>query len=229
MLYYSYFISLLLAGHRQHGFQEKKSTITQLKLVLDKIYELIINGYDFFGCAMNMTQAFDVLRHLLIGVFLQDNDRVTIHIHNILQNIVTRQRFHFRRDLDKQQLNFGRGTPQGGKISPILFAFILDQILLEINGEDDWIYIYADDILLLARTHAQLTSLVKKVTQLLTTYGFLSNVNKYQYFTNTNNNELTIGELVVNKVDYIKYFGLYIDTTGICYTKEMQSKLNKAK
>ena len=203
--------------------------MTQLKIVLDKIYELINNGYDVFGCAMDMTQAFDMLRHLIIGLFLQNNDRVTTHIHNILQNIVTRQRFHFRRDPDKQQLNFGRGTLQGGTISPILFAFILDQILLEINGEDDWIYIYADDILLLARTHAQLTTLVNRVTQLLTTYGFLPNVNKYQYFTNIDHHELTIEELVVSRVDYIKYLGRYIDATGICYSKDLRSKLNKAK
>ena len=95
LLYYSYFRSLLLAGSRQHGFQEKKSTITQLMIVIDKILELIRNGEDVFGCAMDLSKAFDCLRHLIIGSFVAGNDKITTHTHNILQNIISMQKFHF--------------------------------------------------------------------------------------------------------------------------------------
>ena len=64
----------------------------------------------------NCPKFFDCLRHLIIGSFAAGNDKITTHIHNILQNIITMLKLHFRGDPTQEQLAFGRGTLQGGKV-----------------------------------------------------------------------------------------------------------------
>ena len=61
----------------------------------------------------------------------------------------------------------------------------------------------------------------------LNEFDFLPNIDKFQYITNST--EDTIEDTIVEKVDFIKYLGFYIDTTGICYEEDMLNKLNKSK
>ena len=69
----------------------------------------------------------------------------------LINNTITKQQFYFRKDVHQELFRNGRGTPQGGTLSPCLFAYILDCILLEFNEDDKYsILMYAGDILLLS-------------------------------------------------------------------------------
>lgn len=93
----------------------------------------------------------------------------------------------------------------------------------------DFIYIYADDIFLLSNSFEHLQDLATRITLKLKEFGFLPNVDKYQYITNSTEESIQIEDTLVEKVEYIKYLGMYIDTTGICYEQDMINKLHKAK
>ena len=127
MLYYFFLRSMLIASNRQHGFQTKRSCMTQLMQVLNKLKDLV--GGHIYGLAMDLSQAFDCLKHLTIADYIVD--KLTSHDMNVLRYIITQQRYYFYRDSTKELFNFGRGTPQGGTLSPLLFAFILDCIISE--------------------------------------------------------------------------------------------------
>ena len=177
-IYYSHLRELLTAGHRQHGYQPRRSCSTQLQQVLTKIKELNSDYEEIFGLAMDLSQAFDCMRHETIAHYV--DDKLNPHDINVLRNIVAEQRFYFRRDPSKETFNFGRGTPQGGTISGVIFAFVLDKITEEFDGPFDWLFIYADDILILAHSLLHLQSLSTRITRRLREFGFKPNVNKFQ-------------------------------------------------
>ena len=227
MIYYSHLRSLLAAGDRQHGFQSGRSCSTQLMQVLSKIKQINQSSAYLYGLAMDLSQAFDCLRHSTIAAYIAN--KLVGHDINVLRNIVTQQKFHFRRDPTKEVFNFGIGTPQGGPLSPVVFAFILDLIVEVFDGVRDWIYIYADDIFILSDSFEHLQNLATQITLKLKEFGFIPNIDKFQYFTSSEESEIMIENVLVKQVPHVKYLGIFIDATGICYDVDIESKLNKAK
>ena len=225
--YYHHFREKIFASKRQHGFQQQRSCVTQLKYALDCILKYRTEHDSVYGCAIDLSQAFDMMTHGSVYTELVKMLK-TLDL-NLINNIITNQQFYFRRDVHKELFRYGRGTPQGGTLSPCLFAYILDCILLEFNEDDKYsILIYADDILLLSYDKSILEELANSVIRKLQDYGFVANINKFQLFSNEPDCSIIIQNLEIKSVPFIKYLGLFIDYTGICYAEDLKLKEQKA-
>ena len=113
---------------------------------------------------------------------------------------------------------------QGDPLSPTLFSIFLNDLVehikqlgigIEIDGIIICILLYADDIVLLAKSEAELQSLILSMEQWCQLYQLKVNVNKTKivHFRNCRKCPtefiFKMNENVLDKVEVYKYLGVY--------------------
>ena len=93
LFYYHRLKHLLFASQRQHGFQSRRSTITQLKSVLGQLDTFIDSYGHVSGVAMDLSQAFDTMRHDTIARQIINHTSLSALDMNLLRTIVTNHHF----------------------------------------------------------------------------------------------------------------------------------------
>eukprot|EP00834_Sanchytrium_tribonematis_P008355 NODE_954_length_2919_cov_0.495035.p1 type:complete len:156 gc:universal NODE_954_length_2919_cov_0.495035:992-1459(+) len=143
-----------------------------------QIHSLILTMKRFYSShgkvhavGLDLSTAFDCLKQQ--DVFRHVHSHLDNHDTNILRQIITNQSFYLRKDPGETAIPMRRGTPQGGTLSPLVFAFVMDRILKEIHISDDYaLFFYAVDLIICTHDYESLESITN-----MNTSSMISNFN----------------------------------------------------
>eukprot|EP00834_Sanchytrium_tribonematis_P002153 NODE_61_length_26588_cov_1.146778.p1 type:complete len:1075 gc:universal NODE_61_length_26588_cov_1.146778:9135-5911(-) len=222
ILYYFKLKYILIPSFRQHGFCQSRSTLTQLHFVLNTIKQFKRNG-DVYLASLDLSSAFD---HINWDDIEQNVVNLFTPIDcNALRSLIVNQSLYLKRDSLKQTIEMKQGVPQGGTLSPLLFSFIIDRILSELDYDDSKIAIclYADDIFLCANNPNYLQLILNNITSKLKDHNFKANPNKYQICASSEYS-FVVDNQELESLKFIKYLGIHINCDGIDYDAELVHK-----
>lgn len=143
----------------QFGFQRKTSTNMCTWLVVESIDYFQRNGSDVYACVMDMSKAFDHVRHstLFWKLIKKGISLISIRLLSIMyEKQIANVRWN---NILSNTFPVKNGVKQGGVLSPWLYCAYIDDLfdLLRHNGTGCWvngmfvgIVGYADDLLLLS-------------------------------------------------------------------------------
>ena len=109
------------------------------------------------------------------------------------------------------------GLHQGSSLSPFLFAIMLDELTKEIQDEVPWCMLFADDIVLIDKTSAGLSSELEQWRHTLESKGFIVSRSKTEYlkceFSGVvgSGEVVTMGGVAIPRVEKFKYLGSIIE------------------
>eukprot|EP00834_Sanchytrium_tribonematis_P007987 NODE_826_length_3671_cov_0.402296.p1 type:complete len:914 gc:universal NODE_826_length_3671_cov_0.402296:208-2949(+) len=228
ILYYNVYRDKLFPSQRQHGFVKSRSCASQIYSLLQKMTNFRSTKNSVHCLAMDLSTAFDSVIHEDIYEHL--SPFLNRHDLNIMKNIICNQSFTLRRDSTNTQIDMRCGTPQGGNMSPMVFSFIMDRLLQIFPGDDNSeIFIYADDLMVITHSITHLQSITNQITRHLSDHGFNVNCAKFQLISSDPSVESVLlnEDILISKQPYLKYLGSFIDSRGINYEKDINSKLTK--
>lgn len=208
----------------QYGFRQGCSTLIAITELVDSILNELDNRKIVGALFLDLKKAFDTLNHEILLKKLE-----MYGIRGVANNIIrsyleNRKQFVSINGVQSSQKPINIGVPQGSNIGPILFlAYINDLGNLRLHGiprlfADDSALFYPgsnsetimrqmeEDLqILLAYFNTNLLSLNLSKTKLL---FFHSPRKKIVY-----NSNVRIGTNIIERVDYFKYLGIFLDTT----------------
>ena len=132
----------------QHGFRNNKSTSTAIFDVLHDVFQNW-NSRSLSSCIfIDYSKAFDTIDHsiLLKKLKIYGLDMISL---KLLNSYLSNRYQHI--NINTVKSNYSKlhcGVPQGSILGPLLFIIYTNDIFLEIS-ENEKIYMYADDTLLL--------------------------------------------------------------------------------
>eukprot|EP00834_Sanchytrium_tribonematis_P008394 NODE_970_length_2834_cov_0.203656.p1 type:complete len:461 gc:universal NODE_970_length_2834_cov_0.203656:221-1603(+) len=227
MIYHSRFRKLLFPGPR-HGFTKSRSTASQIHSLILTMKRFYSSHGKVYAVALDLSTAFDCLKHQ--DVFHHVHSHLDNHDTNILRQIITNQSFYLRRDPNKTAIPMRRGTPQGGTLSPLVFAFVMDRILEEIPISDDYaLFLYADDLIICTHDYRSLQNITNMTTSLLIDHGFKTKDSKFQFITTNDEIEglLLQNNIFIPTQSNMMYLGVVLNAYGIDYEADIKLKLQK--
>ena len=145
----------------QFSYQKNCSTTMCTWMVIEGISYFLRNGSDVFTCTMDMSKAFDMVRHSLLFEKLINLGVSCIFI-RLLMKMYTQQYANVRwNGKVSHQFNIRNGVKQGAVLSAILYCVYVDGLFKKlrekrtgcwINGDFMGIIGYADDNILISPT-----------------------------------------------------------------------------
>jgi hypothetical protein len=162
------FGKFLTTNERQFGFKEKLGCNHAIFCVRNVVDYFVKNGSTVNICCLDVSKAFDRLNHnCLFYKLLKKN--VPILLVNILVNWYSKLYAKVKwGGILSQAFAISCGIRQGGVISPVLFCVYVDNILNSLSGYGCKMhsvsygsFMYADDLILLAPSVAELNAMVK--------------------------------------------------------------------
>ena len=169
-------VILLLEGGKlgcdqmQFGFQAKSSTTMCTWAVTSVIYHYLSNGRVVYGCAMDLSKAFDMVEwtELFTSLMKRGVDPVFLRV---LLFIYQNQQCDVKwGGKFSERFSVSNGVRQGAVSSPLLFSVYIDELFKLLRGSGLGCHIsnvflacfgYADDLLLLSASRSGLQELVK--------------------------------------------------------------------
>ena len=131
-----------LLHHSQYGFRPRRSTITQLLVMLDKIYSALENDYEIDVVFTDFSKAFDKVDH---GILLQKLSKYGIggkllkRIHSYLNGRTQTVRVN---SSYSSEFVVTSGVPQGSLLGPLFFLVYINDI---VNCDSLIPLLFADD------------------------------------------------------------------------------------
>ena len=168
-------VVLLLYGHHLHlddlqfGYQEDVSGTMCTWLALETISYFISNGSDVFSCVMDMTKAFDKIKHSVLFKKLMQTPIPPIFIRLILVMYQLQSADISWNQQKSRRFSLSNGVKQGAVLSAILYCFYSNGLftLLRNRRNGCWMFNnyagivgYADDNWLLAPTREALQDMI---------------------------------------------------------------------
>ena len=145
--------------HLQFGYQKNVSTNMCTWMAVETIDYFMNNGSEVFICTMDMSKAFDNVKHSTLFQKLLNRDIPKIYL-RLLMRMYSQQSANVRwNNVKSRQFPISNGVKQGAVLSAILYCVYVNdlyQLLRKkrygcwIDGEYAGILGYSDDILLLA-------------------------------------------------------------------------------
>ena len=205
----------------QMGFRPNRSTIDNIhivKQIYEKFYEYNIEAHNLF---IDFENAFDSVNRIKVFRILEDYNvpgKLIKLIMLTLTNTVAKIKIG---NSYTEFIKVNSGVRQGDPISATLFSIIIDSVIkkLEIRGnisvKSKQLCAYADDVLVVARTHHAMVETFNKLKKEAEEVGLIINVNKTKYMKCSRNKllqeKITIDNLEVENVQSFKYLGVLIN------------------
>lgn len=190
------------------------------------------SGKDLIVVALDIRKAFDTvkvqsLKDILIGINVPS--RLVDRILMCVKDEMTRVFWDFQYS---EEVKRGKGIKQGCPLSPLLFNFLMQEVLTKVSEKVpelkllDYnclilplILAFADDLLVIARNMKELEEILEILTQELTKVGLSINYDKSQIMLRYPNNkakqpeEVTLNGRKLKVSDRIKYLGVCLTAT----------------
>ena len=170
----------------QFGFQQKSSTTMCSWVVTSVIEEYNRNGSSVYGCAMDLSKAFDMVDWVQLFKILQNRNVSPLYL-RILFYIYQNQSCIVKwNGLLSHEFKVSNGVRQGAVSSPLLFSVYIDELfgLLQKSGLGCKLYGlyfgvvgYADDLLLLSASRSGLQSMVNMCARFMNVKGLKFSTN----------------------------------------------------
>lgn len=133
----------------QHGFREKKSTITALEYLRAKI-KRNLKVFKYYSIAsIDIQAAFDAVSWNILARLI-DGLPISKYLKNILKNYISRRKIAFTFTDGLKWFLLYRGCPQGSCLGPLLWLIVADYLLKKYRQRYGHIISYADDFVVLA-------------------------------------------------------------------------------
>ena len=153
----------------QFGYQKKTSTNMCTWLAVETIDHFMRHGSEVFVGVMDMSKAFDNVKHSLLFWQLIKRGFPAIYLRLILVMYTQQSANVLWNGMTSTDFSIGNGVKQGGVLSPRLFCVYIDGLFTFLrrkktgswlNKEFVGILGYADDLLLLAPSHDALQEMI---------------------------------------------------------------------
>ena len=108
---------------------------------------------------------------------------------------------------------------QGSKLSPFLFAVIIDRLTDEVRREPPWTMLFADDIVICEETREEVERRLESCRYALERRGMKISWTKIEYLCINRGNDketLKMEDTKVQRVKEFKYLGSTVQESGIC-------------
>ena len=219
----------------QAGFRPNRGTrdqITNLRIILEKAREM---NQKVYLCFIDFTKAFDMIRHDQLWLSMLDMG-FPPHLVQLLSSLYKQQRAAVRTSsVMSAWFHVGRGVRQGCNLSPCLFNILAEQVMRKaLHGFSGGFKIgqtiisnlrYADDIVLIATSKAELQDLVDRVEMAAKDYNMMINAAKTKVMTNTDESFRIVVEAgTLEQVTSFTYLGSRITSDAEC-SGEVKSRL----
>lgn len=196
-----------------------------------------------FVCFVDYEKAFDKVQHGKMMEILRSKN-IDRNDANIIENLYWNQTAKVAIEGEEsEEIEIRRGVRQGCILSPLLFNMYSEEIFnnlsihpevgIKINGFTINNIRYADDAVIMANNINELNIIMNKLSTESNKYGLKINANKTKFIVfdksrETQNYVLKINNVVVEKVDTIKYLGTVINSNANP-SKEIQCRIEQAR
>ena len=206
----------------QYGFRRKHSTNLATIELITKISQAIDNNENTLGVFLDLAKAFDTVNH---EILLRKLDHYGVRgiVNKWFKNYLTgRKQIVKYKSVQSQSLTITCGVPQGSVLGPLLFLIYMNDVsrcskkLSFILFADDTNLFYSHknvDIL-----YNTMNQELKNITSWLSCNKLSLNVKKTHFMVFKTKRkkldqvfEIKINDQQIDKVNYTKFLGLYID------------------
>ena len=168
----------------QFSYKKSCSTIQCVSMVTEVVNYHRNNGSSVYMCMLDAPKAFDGVNLLTLFKTLYSRGMCLIYL-RLLMKIYEEQNMRIRwKNTVTDYFTISNGVKQGGVLSPILFSLYLDQLISRLshigmgchmNGLFTGVFIYADDITLLAPSRASQALMLEQCERFSRTHTILFN------------------------------------------------------
>ena len=211
----------------QNAFRKGRSCTDHIFVLTNILENRLFNGKSTFCAFVDMKKAFDLVnRSLLFYRLLKFN--INGKIFNAIKALYVNNLSYVRitETLNTDWFNIPTGVRQGDPLSATLFSIFINEIVnhlsklnigVEVNGKCIYTLLYADDIVLIGSTEAELQSLLVSLEEWCHLYQLQVNISKKKVMHfRSNRKQMTNFNFILNtqtveKVNMYKYLGVYLD------------------
>ena len=208
-------------GDNQLGFQKGLGCPEAHRLLANVLMDSERNKSPLYMCTIDISKAFDSVNHM--------QAMNALLLSGVSASIVKTLKFWYEnsivsakwKDRTSDPAKIKRGVRQGSVLSPLIFKHAISKILdrispsLLLHGTDLSYLAYADDVLLLSRSKADLQDNLSRLHSDFLSIGLSINIEKCEFLTfNAPKSEsVTLGNHAVPAVSELRYLGIMIAET----------------
>lgn len=219
----------------QAGFRSGYSTLDHIYVIKQLFEKSKEFNFTFYCCFVDYSKAFDTIEHEKIWQALK-NQGVEIKYIRILKNIYKNSKAKIKLEKEGKDIKIERGVRQGDPLSPKLFTAVLEEVFrqlnwekcgLSINGEKLSHLRFADDLIILSLTSADLQMMLNELDRESRKVGLVMNTEKTKAMTNGKQEPIRINNNLIDYVDEYVYLGQIISPLDLT-TKEIDRRIGNA-
>lgn len=154
--------------NNQHGFREKRSTVTALFAVKDNVNRILSTNKYCTIVSLDIQGAFDAACWRTLAVII-DSLPIAEYLKSSLKNYISNRRIGFKFANGIRWFIMFRGCPQGSCLGPFIWTVLADKLIKEYKQSHTYIVSYADDFVILEGADTR-SSLEDKVNGSLDTF-----------------------------------------------------------